>query len=103
MARRGGIRCATGAWTGNSDGARQWATVTPYVLDRHAKSKDKAAYQAELADSIRQSWGRVRQSPAVSAEVVITPVSAHLGCAPRTNFHGFSARTAASVATCTRF
>ena len=67
------------AWTGYPDGARQWATVTPYVFDRHAKAKDKAAYQAELADSIGQSWERVRGSHEVSMEVVITPVSAHLG------------------------
>jgi CRISPR-associated protein Csb2 len=66
-------------WTGYPDGALQWATVTPYVFDRHAKAKDKAAYQAELADSVRQSWERVRQSQEVSADVVITPVSAHLG------------------------
>jgi len=67
------------AWTGYPNGARQWATVTPYVFDRHAKAKDKGAYQSELADSIRQSWERVRQSSAVSVEVVITPVSSHLG------------------------
>lgn len=66
-------------WTGYPDGARQWATVTPYVFDRHAKAKDKPAYQAELADSIRQSWERVRQSQTVCVEVVITPVSAHPG------------------------
>lgn len=67
------------AWTGYPDGARQWATVTPYVFDRHAKAKDKAAYQDELAGSIQQSWERVRQSEEVSAEVVVTPVSAHVG------------------------
>jgi CRISPR-associated protein Csb2 len=67
------------AWTGYPRGARQWATVTPYVFDRHAKSKEKAAYQAELADSIRQSWERVRHSDAVTVDVAVTPVSAHLG------------------------
>jgi CRISPR-associated protein Csb2 len=67
------------AWTGYPNGAKYWATVTPYVFDRHAKAKDKAAYQAELADSIRQSWERARQSQAISVEIVITPVSAHLG------------------------
>jgi CRISPR-associated protein Csb2 len=66
-------------WTEHPDGARQWATVTPYVFDRHAKAKDKAAYQAELADSIRQSWERVRESDEISVEVVVTPVSAHPG------------------------
>jgi CRISPR-associated protein Csb2 len=66
-------------WTAVPAGARQWATVTPYAYDRHAKAKDKAAYQRELADAIRGSWHRVRQSSEVSVEVVITPVSAHLG------------------------
>ncbi|MEK7753407.1 MAG: type I-U CRISPR-associated protein Csb2, partial [Acidobacteriota bacterium] len=60
-------------------GARRWATVTPYVFDRHAKAKDKAAYQRELGDAIRGSWQRVRQSSEVLADVVVTPVSAHLG------------------------
>jgi CRISPR-associated protein Csb2 len=32
-----------------------------------------------LADSIRQSWERVRQSQAVLVDAVVTPVSAHLG------------------------
>lgn len=66
-------------WTQAPLGARQWATVTPYVYDRHAKAKDKGAYQRELADAIRESWHRVRQSSEVSTEVVITPMSAHLG------------------------
>lgn len=66
-------------WTEAPLGARQWATVTPYVYDRHAKAKDKAAHQRELANAIRESWERVRQSSEVSVEVVITPVSAHLG------------------------
>ena len=66
-------------WTAAPAGACQWATVTPYVYDRHAKARDKAAYQRELAEAICESWQRVRQSPDVSVEVAITPVSAHLG------------------------
>jgi CRISPR-associated protein Csb2 len=66
-------------WTATPAGKRQWATVTPYVYDRHAKSKDTAAHQRELAEAIRESWHRVRQSPDVSVEVVITSVSAHFG------------------------
>ena len=66
-------------WTAVPAGARRWATVTPYVFDRHAKAKDKAAYQRELGDAIRGSWQRVRQSSEVLADVVVTPVSAHLG------------------------
>jgi CRISPR-associated protein Csb2 len=67
------------AWTAVPAGARQWATVTPYVFDRHAKAKDKGAYQRELADAVRGSWERVQHSSNVSVEVIITPVSAHLG------------------------
>ncbi|HLG99667.1 MAG TPA: type I-U CRISPR-associated protein Csb2 [Bryobacteraceae bacterium] len=74
------------AWTHNPQGARKWATVTPYVFDRHAKAKDKAAYEAELADSVRKSWERMRQSQTVSVEVVVTPVSAHVGAPPAYEF-----------------
>jgi len=73
-------------WTGYSRGARQWATVTPYVLDRHSKNKDRAAYQAELADAIRQSWERVRESSEISVDVIVTPVSPHLGTAAAHEF-----------------
>lgn len=73
-------------WTAYPGGARHWATVTPYVFDRHAKSKNKAAYQVELADSLRQSWERVRQSQEISVEAVVTPVSAHLGTPPAHEF-----------------
>lgn len=73
-------------WTANPGGARQWATVTPYVFDRHAKAKDKPAYQRELADSVRQSWERVRESEAALLSVSITPVSAHLGAPPAHEF-----------------
>ncbi len=66
-------------WTAFPEGARVWATVTPYVYDRHPKAKDKATYQRELAEAVRESWHRVCQSPEVAVEVIITPVSAHLG------------------------
>lgn len=66
-------------WTGYPDGARQWATVTPYVFDRHPKAKERAEYETESADSVRQSWERVRRLPDVSVEVAISPISAHLG------------------------
>ncbi len=66
-------------WTASPAGACQWATVTPYVYDRHAKAKDKTGYQRELSEAIRESWQRVSQDPNVSVEVVITPISAHIG------------------------
>jgi CRISPR-associated protein Csb2 len=74
------------AWTAAPGGARQWATVTPYVYDRHAKAKDKAAYQQEVMGAIRSSWERIRQSVDVGIEVVVTPVSAHMGVPPAHEF-----------------
>jgi CRISPR-associated protein Csb2 len=73
-------------WTAVPEGARQWATVTPYAYDRHARARDRATYQREMADAIRDSWRRVRQSSEVSVEVVITPVSGHLGAPASHNF-----------------
>ena len=71
-------------WTSATTGACNWATVTPYVYDRHPKAKDKAAYLGEIATAVRASWARVRlavpgsPSPEI-AEVVVTAVSRHLG------------------------
>jgi CRISPR-associated protein Csb2 len=71
-------------WIGEPKGADLWATVTPFVYDRHAKAKDKAAYQEELAEGIRAAWQNVKHqdNPATLVEVIITPVSAHLGALP---------------------
>jgi CRISPR-associated protein Csb2 len=68
-------------WTAYPAGSLQWATVTPYVYDRHAKAKDKVAYQQEIATAVRISWQRIRHADAadISVQVLITPVSAHLG------------------------
>ena len=68
-------------WTAVPAGTRQWATVTPYVYDRHAKAKDKTVYQQEVAEAIRASWRRIRQSgqSEINVQVVVTPVSHHLG------------------------
>lgn len=66
-------------WTAQPAGARCWATVTPYVFDRHPKARDKVAYYEELAQSVRESWHRVRLGSDVSVEVTITPVSAYAG------------------------
>ncbi len=71
-------------WTGVPAGARQWATVTPYVFDRHAKAKDKAAYQEEIAAALHDSCTRIGLPP--PAEVIVTPVSAHLGAPPAHDF-----------------
>ncbi len=71
-------------WMGVKRGVDLWATVTPFVYDRHSKAKDKAAYQEELAAGIREAWQNVKHpdNPAVLEEVIITPVSAHLGALP---------------------
>lgn len=71
-------------WTGGNNGAELWATVTPFVYDRHSKAKDKAAYQEELVAGIREAWQHVKHpnNPATLEEIIITPVSAHLGALP---------------------
>lgn len=71
-------------WTASPAGVRQWATVTPYVFDRHAKAKDKAAYQEEVASALADSCTRIGL-PA-PGEVIVTPVSAHLGAPPAHSF-----------------
>jgi CRISPR-associated protein Csb2 len=71
-------------WTAAPAGARQWATVTPYVFDRHAKAKDKSAYQEEVASALADSCTRI-DLPA-PGEVIVTPVSAHLGAPPAHSF-----------------
>jgi len=71
-------------WTAAPAGARQWATVTPYVFDRHAKAKDKAGYQEEVASALADSCTRVGL-PA-PGEVIVIPVSAHPGAPPAHSF-----------------
>lgn len=67
-------------WTSYPSGARHWSSVTPVVYDRHPKTKDKVAYQTEVAEMIRQSCTFIGL-PA-PREVIITPVSTHLGVPP---------------------
>lgn len=66
-----------GVWTGGRHGSVCWATVTPIAFDRHAKSTDRADRERELADIIAVACQRIGlPSP---RDVVITPVSPHLG------------------------
>ncbi len=68
------------AWTAHPKGAKYWSTVTPVAFDRHPKEKDRAAYQQEVAEMVAgacQAIGLPRPR-----EVVVTPVSAHLGVPP---------------------
>ena len=67
-------------WTAHPRGATVWSTVTPIVFDQHAKARDKAAYQAEVAGMIGQCC--VRIGLPVPREAIPTPVSAHLGTPP---------------------
>lgn len=64
-------------WTAYSSGATHWSTVTPVVFDSHPKSKEKGIYHREVAAMISHSCERIGL-PA-PREVIVTPVSAHLG------------------------
>lgn len=64
-------------WTAHPGGATHWATVTPIVYDRHPKTDDRVAYEREVAAMIAQ--GCVRIGLPEPRQVVVTPVSAHLG------------------------
>ena len=68
------------AWTAQPEGATHWSTVTPVVYDRHPKSKDRGAYQEEVAAMIAQCCTRIGLPP--PREVIVTPVSTHLGAPP---------------------
>ncbi|HHH31003.1 MAG TPA: type I-U CRISPR-associated protein Cas5/Cas6 [Polyangiaceae bacterium] len=68
------------AWTAHARGAREWSTVTPVAFDRHPKVKGKAAYRAEVAQMIAQCCTRIGLPR--PEQVIVTPVSAHLGVPP---------------------
>jgi CRISPR-associated protein Csb2 len=68
------------AWTAHPRGATHWATVTPVAFDRHPKARDRAAYQREAAEGIAAACTAVGLPR--PREVVVTPVSAHLGVPP---------------------
>ena len=67
-------------WAAQPEGATHWSTVTPVAFDRHAKTRNKADYQRELADMVAKSCQRIGLPK--PREVIITPVSAHLGTPP---------------------
>lgn len=73
-------------WTAMPEGATQWATVTPYVCDRHSKAKDPSGYFAEMAGEIAAAWRRIAPDPSIAVFVQTTPVSAHLGAPPSHQF-----------------
>lgn len=68
------------AWTAHPDGATHWSTVTPVAFDRHPKAKDRGEYQREVAEMIATACTAIGLPR--PREVVVTPVSAHLGVPP---------------------
>ena len=79
-------------WTASPQGATEWGTVTPIVLDRHPKAKRLAEYRAEVAKTIRTACERVLYSKTPEKEmpkivhVTLLPVSPHLGAPPAHSF-----------------
>lgn len=71
-------------WTAHPAGATHWATVTPVAFDQHPKARNKAAYQTEAAELITGACERIGLPR--PREVIITPVSAHLGAPPAHTF-----------------
>ncbi len=67
-------------WTAGSEGATHWSTVTPVAFDRHPKAKNKAVHQQEQAAIIAKACERIGLPK--PREVILTPVSAHLGIPP---------------------
>jgi CRISPR-associated protein Csb2 len=84
IAARPPINLRAETWTAHPTGATRWSTVTPVAFDYHSKSKEKAAYQAEVASMIRRCCARIGLPDA--REVIVTPVSAHLGVPPARSF-----------------
>lgn len=71
-------------WTAHPDGAERWATVTPIAFDRHPKAPEKADYGVEASEMVRRSCLRVGLPE--PREIILTPVSAHLGAPPSHEF-----------------
>ena len=84
MVMRPPLNLRAETWTAHPKGATTWATVTPIVFDQHPKSRAKAAYQAEVAAMIARGCERIGLP--VPREVIVTPVSAHLGVPPWREF-----------------
>jgi len=68
------------AWTALPDGATHWSTVTPVAFDRHPKAKDRGAYHREAAEMIAGACTAIGLPR--PRDVILTPVSAHLGVPP---------------------
>jgi CRISPR-associated protein Csb2 len=72
-------------WTGHPDGATDWATITPIVLDEEAT--ESAACSSRMDRKIRLACRR--EGLPEPCEVIVTPVSAHFGAPPADAFPCF--------------
>lgn len=68
------------AWTAHPDGATHWSTVTPTAFDRHPKAKERGKYCREAAEMIATACMAIGLP--CPREIIITPVSTHLGVPP---------------------
>lgn len=84
LAARPPLNLRAGTWTGHPKGATRWLTVTPIVFDQHPKSREKAAYQAEISAMVAQCCTRIGLP--LPREVIATPVSSHPGVPPARAF-----------------
>lgn len=64
-------------WTAYPAGATQWATVTPIAFDRHPKAANRAELLVEVSAMVRRACERIELPE--PREVILTPVSPHLG------------------------
>lgn len=67
-------------WTAHPDGATHWSTVTPIVFDRHPKTENRPSQVREVAAMVATGCERIGLP--TPREVIVTPVSAHLGVPP---------------------
>lgn len=71
------VNLRASAWTAHPLGATQWATVTPIAFDRHPKATNRADSLTEATTMVRRACERIGlPNP---REVILTPVSHHLG------------------------
>lgn len=67
-------------WTAHPKGATHWSTVTPVAFDRHPKTKDRSDYQRQVAQMLADACVAIGLPR--PREVIVTPVSAHMGVPP---------------------
>jgi CRISPR-associated protein Csb2 len=77
IAARPPLNLCAEAWTAHPKGSMRWSTTTPIVFDQHPKAREKATYEAEVAAMVAQCCPRIGLP--VPREVMVTPVSRHLG------------------------